>query len=125
MHELSVCGALLDQVSGLAARHGASGVSLVSVRLGPLSGVEPALLRAAFVQARHGTLAAGAGLAIVEMPLRVACEACGAAGNAVAGRLDCASCGSRRTRLVSGDELLLDSVELVFPGPSSQACEER
>ena len=47
MHELSVCGALLDEVSRLAMQHGASAVSMVNLRLGPLSGVEPALLQAA------------------------------------------------------------------------------
>ncbi|MEH6435996.1 hydrogenase maturation nickel metallochaperone HypA [Massilia sp. DD77] len=119
MHELSVCSALLDQVARLAARHGASGVSMVSLRLGPLSGIEPALLRAAYREARRGTPAQDAELAIVEVPLRIACLRCGAAGDAALDRLSCAICGSGLTRLLSGDEMLLDSVDLVFPGQST------
>jgi len=73
MHELSVCGALLDEVSRLAAQHGASAVGMVNLRLGPLSGVEPALLQAAYLQARRGTPAQDAGLVIAMVPLRIAC----------------------------------------------------
>ena len=114
MHELSVCGALLDEVSRLAMQHGASAVSMVNLRLGPLSGVEPALLQAAYLQARRGTPARNAGLAIAMVPLRIACMRCGAEGDAALDCLSCASCGSERTRLLSGDELQLDSVDLVF-----------
>ena len=43
MHELSICSALLDQVSDLAGRRGASAVQRITIEVGPLSGVEPAL----------------------------------------------------------------------------------
>jgi len=118
MHELSVCAALLDQVARLAGEHGASAVSKVSLRVGPLSGIEPALLRAAYLEARRGTAAHAAELVIEAVPLRVACLRCGAQGEASLARLDCARCGSAHTRLLSGDEMLLDGVDLVFHGSS-------
>jgi hydrogenase nickel incorporation protein HypA/HybF len=114
MHELSVCRALLDQVSCLALARGASAVTTVSLRLGPLAGIEPALLQAAFREASPGTVARDAELVIAAVPLRVACLCCGAVGDATLTRLSCAICGSARTRLLSGDEMLLDSVDLVF-----------
>ena len=48
MHELAVCQALLERVEAMAAARGARAVKRVTVRVGPLSGVEPQLLASAF-----------------------------------------------------------------------------
>ena len=48
MHELSICNALLDQVERIAAERGAHSVAKIVLRIGPLSGVEPELLRNAY-----------------------------------------------------------------------------
>lgn len=113
MHELSVCQGLLDQVARIAAAHAARGVEKIVVRIGPLAGVEAALLRQAYTVARAGTIAERAELVMEELPLRVACTACGAETETRVNRLVCGACGDYRTRLVSGDELILASVELV------------
>lgn len=113
MHELSVCQALLAQVSGIARNHGARAASRIVVRVGPLSGVEPALLAQAFPLARAGTLAADAELVIEPAPVRVRCERCGAQTEAAANRLLCGACGDYHTTLTAGDDLLLVSVELI------------
>lgn len=112
MHELSVCQGLLDQVARVAADHGASGVKRVVVRIGPLSGIVPELLQQAFPLARAGTIAEAAALTIEELPVRVHCDACGADSDARPNRLLCGECGNWHTQLISGDELLLASVEL-------------
>ena len=112
MHELSVCQALLTQVADLAIRHRANVVHKIVIRVGPLAGVEPALLAQAFPLASAGTLAEAAELVIEELPLRVRCETCGAESAAQPHRLVCGDCGDWHTRLTSGDELLLASVEL-------------
>jgi hydrogenase nickel incorporation protein HypA/HybF len=114
MHELSICRALRGELEALVARHGARGVASVTLRIGPLSGVEPALLRAAFPLACAGSSAGGSSLLIEEQPLRVRCRACGAETHASASRLACAACGDAGTQLVGGDELLLASVELAY-----------
>jgi hydrogenase nickel incorporation protein HypA/HybF len=112
MHELSVCQGLLDQVAGIARQHQATGVKLIRLRIGPLSGVEPQLLEQAFPLASAGTIAEHAELAIETLAVRVRCETCGAETDAAANRLLCGACGDWHTKLVSGDELLLVSVEL-------------
>lgn len=104
---------MLDQVTSIAADHRATQVSRVVVRIGPLAGVEPDLLAAAFPLARAGTVAEAAELVIERLPLRVRCETCGAESEAAANRLLCGACGDWRTRVVSGDELMLSSVELL------------
>jgi hydrogenase nickel incorporation protein HypA/HybF len=117
MHELSICQALLDQVERIAAEHGASRVERILLRVGPLSGVESALLTHAYPLAAVGTMAADAELVIESAEVRVRCLTCGAETAALPNRLLCGACGCFNTRLVSGDELLLANLELTLPDP--------
>jgi hydrogenase nickel incorporation protein HypA/HybF len=112
MHELSVCQALVEQLVGLAREHGASRVERVELRVGPLAGIEPALLETAYPIAAAGTPAEGAVLELTLTTALVRCRACGFEGEAAPNRLVCARCGDFRTDLASGDELLLARVEL-------------
>ncbi len=122
MHELALCRALLAQAERIAAAHGAHAVRRVELRVGPLSGAVPELLREAFAVARAGTCAQEAELVVHEGAIEVECEACGARGPAAApNRLHCPACGGWRTRLVAGDELLIERVELAL---APRACEE-
>ena len=116
MHELSVCYALLDQVEKIARDRNASSVSKIVLKLGPLSGVEIDLLRRAYPLAATGTVAEDAELAIEEADVVVHCSQCGAESSALPNRLLCAQCGDYRTRIVSGDDMILQRVELNTAG---------
>jgi hydrogenase nickel incorporation protein HypA/HybF len=111
MHELAVCQALIGQVESIAAEHHARQVNEIFVEIGPLSGVEPQLLEQAFDIASAGTIADGAKLVIRILPVRVSCRECGAITTALPSRLVCGVCGDWHTQLVSGDEMLLASLE--------------
>ena len=106
----------MDQVGQVARRENAVRVTVVTLLLGPLSGVEPQLLADAWPIASAGSVAEGAELAVETMPVRVACLECGAESEVAPNRLLCGSCGGFRTRLLSGEELLLKSVELERTG---------
>ena len=112
MHELSICQALLDQVAQLACERQAERVVSVTVRIGPLSGIEPRLLESAYPLASAGTLAAGSRLIVERSPLRVRCRECGAECEVSPSSLLCTACRGWRTEILSGDELLLASIEL-------------
>ena len=115
MHELSICQALLTQVEEIARREDALRVDCIRIQVGPLAGVVAELLEHAFSIARAGTIAAQAELLIDSLPVRIRCTQCGAETEATPNRLLCGNCGDFRTRLLSGDELLLASVELTRP----------
>jgi hydrogenase nickel incorporation protein HypA/HybF len=115
MHELSICLSLLDQVGEIARQQGASRVERIHLRVGPLAGLEPALLQSAWPLAAAGTIAEAAALVIESSPIRVCCVDCGTESTATPNRLLCGSCGGFHTRLVSGDELLLARLELSIP----------
>jgi len=115
VHELSVCQALLTQVAEIAAGRGARVVERITLEVGPLSGVEPALLASAFSIVRAGGCAAEAALSIESTTVTICCVSCGAQSNPKPNRLVCAVCGGFRTRIVAGDELRLRRVELRMP----------
>lgn len=113
MHELAVCQALIAQVQEIAEQHGARGVKAIRLLIGPLSGVEAGLLEHAYPLASAGTIGEDAELLIDHLPVRVKCQQCGTESDAEINRLICARCGDYRTQLISGDEMLLASVELI------------
>ena len=117
MHELSVAQALVEQVDAVIDRHGATQVSLVRLRIGPLAGVVPELLATAFPLAAAGSRMEHAELELVHAPIQVNCQTCGAETEAAMNRLLCGACGDWHTQVISGDELLLESVELVMDPP--------
>ncbi|HEY5810418.1 MAG TPA: hydrogenase maturation nickel metallochaperone HypA [Povalibacter sp.] len=111
MHELSVCQAIVMQVERIALQHHAE-VCSITVRIGPLSGVEASLVEQAYPLAVAGTSLSAARLVIDSLPVRVRCLSCHEETVAAPNRMVCAQCGDWHTELVSGDELLLASVEL-------------
>ena len=112
MHELSVCLSLIEEVKRVARQNGAGTVTRIIVKVGPLSGVEPDLLQNAYPLAAAGTVAEKADLEIELSGIVVSCSQCGKESDAAPNRLLCAHCGDYRTNLVSGDEMVLQSVEL-------------
>ena len=112
MHELAVCQALMNQVESIAAERNARSVVTITIGMGPLSGVEAQLLKHAYPVASAGTIAEGAELVIQTLPVRIRCNRCGCESEALPNKLLCAECGEWHTTLVSGDEMMLMSIEL-------------
>lgn len=113
MHEFAVCQGMLQQIESIAAEQQAAAVDMVTVRIGPLSGIEAHLLTQAFPLAAAGTIAEKAELIVEALPIKVKCQSCGAETEAKPNRLVCGQCGDYHTQLLSGDEMLLASLELV------------
>ncbi len=112
MHELSVVQALLREIDAIAIANDAAAVRRVTVQIGPLCGVDPALLASAFEAARGLGLTAGTELVFESLAVKVRCRECGEDSTVTPNRLLCGSCGGYRTTLLTGDELLLRRVEL-------------
>ena len=112
MHELAICQSLMDQVETIALERNARCVTSIIIGMGPLAGVESQLLKNAYSIASAGTLAEHAELVIEQLPIIVKCTQCGSESDALPNKLICKQCGDWRTTLVSGDEMMLLSVEL-------------
>lgn len=110
MHEYSIVSALMDRIEQEAQGRGATRVRAVKVRIGAMSGVEVDLFRTAYTLVADTTMCAGSSLDVEVVPVRWACPRCEAPPDAGA-RLICPSCGGA-VRLVSGDEIMLEQLEL-------------
>jgi hydrogenase nickel incorporation protein HypA/HybF len=110
MHEYSIVQALIEQVGRHAREHGASRVHRLHVSIGELSGVEVPLLTEAYTAFRERTVCDGAGLDVRPVAALWACPGCG--GSFRRGEiLRCSEC-ALPARLVQGDEIILDRIEM-------------
>jgi hydrogenase nickel incorporation protein HypA/HybF len=110
MHELTICDSILRQVLALAPPAGASVIERITLRIGPLAGVEPEQLRLAFPLVAAGTSCEGTMIEIELTPVEICCRLCGESSAVRANRLLCPACGAWQVTLVSGDEMLLAHV---------------
>jgi hydrogenase nickel incorporation protein HypA/HybF len=112
MHELSVCQSIIKKAVEIARQNNAYAISKISIQIGPLSGVEATLLQHAFPLACAGTIAQNAILETQLLPIKVRCNICANENEAKINKLLCSACGAWQTTLLSGDEMLLRSIEL-------------
>ncbi len=122
MHELAVAQAIV----AAAERH-AEGrpITIVRVRVGRLRQVVPEYLSFYFEVASAGSLCDGASLEWERVPSRLRCSACGAewdpappparSGDELVVRFRCPECESPDHRVVSGDELVVESIDVTEP----------
>ena len=125
MHELSICNAIV----AAAERH-ADGrpVRVVRVRVGALRQVVPDSLGFYFEIAAMESLCAGAALESEPVSALLRCGACRAVWDpapppapdetALIVGFRCPSCGGSDHRVMSGDELLVESIDVVEGAPA-------
>jgi hydrogenase nickel incorporation protein HypA/HybF len=109
VHELSLADAVVT-----VARDHARGrrVAAVDVKVGRLRQVVPEALEFAFELVAAGTEVEGAELRVEHLPVRVRCARCHTESEADDFPLACAGCGSVDVDVITGDELLVESLEL-------------
>jgi hydrogenase nickel incorporation protein HypA/HybF len=110
MHELSICNA----IASTAARH-ADGrpVSKVTVRIGHLRQVVPDALQFSWEVVAGTTGLKDATLVIEQTPAIVDCLDCGVRTTLDLPILACGNCEGFDVKLLSGEELLVVSIDLV------------
>jgi hydrogenase nickel incorporation protein HypA/HybF len=113
VHEYSIVQALVERVAAEARARGATAVHRLSIRIGELSGVEPALLTTAYETFRERSVCEHADLAVTVVAARWECPRCGRAIGR-GDRLACIACAVP-ARLVEGDEIMLDRIEMEVP----------
>ena len=110
MHELSLCEAIAATVSRHAGERAAT---CVVVRIGHLRQAVPATLSFCWTMLTDGTDLAGCALEIEQVPAVIRCRDCGTESTLEVPLMLCSSCTSDDVELLSGQEFLVASVDLV------------
>lgn len=109
MHEIGLCESIMVAVEQRAAGRRVSGVC---VRVGTLQRVWKPAFEQAFALVSTGTVAAGATVELVIVPVRSTCRDCGQTAESDEVPLACAACGGTELELAGGDELMLESIRV-------------
>lgn len=109
MHEIGLCEGVLDAVERRAAGRP---VRAVTVRAGAMHRIVPESMQTAFALVTAGSVADGAVLRLVVVPVRVRCRDCTLEAEADDPLAACTRCGGTDLDLQGGDELVLESLEL-------------
>ena len=112
MHELSLCLSLVDILESSARKHHFEKVTAVWVELGKHGGADPDALRFGFEAATENTLADGAQLHIIEIPVRAWCFDCDKSVELEETYAACPECGGRTLRMETGQELKIKDLEV-------------
>ncbi len=113
MHELALAQSIVEiALRTLAAQSKESRVTLVKLRIGKMTNVEPEALRYGFLAAANGTAAQGATLVLETAPIVVFCRNCSRDFSLQEYRFSCIHCGSAQTEIRSGREMAVEYVEV-------------
>lgn len=115
MHEASIALSLIEVACEVLREHGAARARALTVRVGEWSSVVPEALSAAFPACAEGTPLEGAALTTERVPGVGECPQHGPVRLELARGLRCPLCDSPTPKLLQGDELELDALELDLP----------
>jgi len=113
MHELSIALSIVEVAQEECAQRGGVRLRAVHLRVGALAGILADALRFSYLAACAETPLEGSQLLIEEVPLVVACTACGAQQQlAQLYPLRCPACSSDQVDVMQGKELEVFALEI-------------
>lgn len=122
MHEMSLTRNVLDVVLDEANAAGATRVQAVRVTIGDLRDIVEELFEGLFSHLARGTIAEGAELEIVRIPVTVRCRKCSRVYHLNVRDKDtfeCPSCGLLDYGLNSGMEFFVSGIDILKGQPNS------
>ena len=91
---------------------GGENITSIRVRVGRLQHVTQDSLRFAFELVARDTNAETATIEVDQVPIKYRCKRCSNEGEIELPNFNCLSCSSSEVEILSGEEILVDSVEL-------------
>lgn len=113
MHEYSIVASLIDLCEKEAQRQHAKSIKTITLKVGRLSGIEPPLLTQCFDVFKEDTLCHNAILQLELCDVIIQCATCKERSVITNNNFICPKCHSEETAMVGGQELLVQSIEIV------------
>lgn len=112
MHEFSLVMSVIKTISKLCEQNKWKRVLRVTLKVGHLRQIEPEIFAFAFSSATVGTALEGSEISIIEMPIIFKCHSCNKSSDTEEFRFVCPNCGSVDVDLISGMQLIIESIEI-------------
>ncbi|HEY7160825.1 MAG TPA: hydrogenase maturation nickel metallochaperone HypA [Acidobacteriota bacterium] len=109
MHELALAEGIMAIASDAA---NGEKINSIRIRVGRLQHVTQDSLQFAFELISENSNAQGARIVVEQVPARYRCSQCAAEGEIELPHFHCRSCSSVELEILSGEEILVDAVEL-------------
>ncbi len=112
MHEMGIAIQILNLATSSLPPGEAVKVKAIHLRVGKLTAIVPQSLRFCMDVAAKDTLAEGAELVFTETPVVIDCNECDEQTEIEEPPFVCGSCGSDKIEVVSGREMIVESIEV-------------
>lgn len=121
MHELSLCGAIVDTVQEHAQGRA---VRQVNLTIGHFRQVVPETLLFCWDMRTKDTDLNECALNITAVPAVIECRSCGASTTLTHPILRCGTCDSADTTMTTGEEFLIESIDLASDSSGAKSAKE-
>lgn len=111
MHELSIAQSILDIIQDEANKNSMAQVSVVRLKIGRLTAIEPSSLSFCFDLISKGSLAEGAKLEIESIPITGRCNRCGKEFQLEDPFANCPHCQGLNIAILTGREFFISEIE--------------
>lgn len=111
MHEFSIIQSVFDILEKSAKEQRITRIDKVVLQVGRLRQIMPDFMQAAFEVASEGTIAEGAALEIIDVPIRMRCQSCGKDFEVERNTYICPYCDATGVQLLSGKEVFIERIE--------------
>jgi hydrogenase nickel incorporation protein HypA/HybF len=111
MHELTVVSNIFKIILESAENNNLNKISKISLKVGRQRHLAPDLMKFAFESVSKNTIAAGAVMIIEKIDIKMECRTCGFNFIVKNNTYLCIKCGSASLKTLSGQDLLIESIE--------------
>ncbi|HPZ08081.1 MAG TPA: hydrogenase maturation nickel metallochaperone HypA [Candidatus Eremiobacteraeota bacterium] len=112
MHELSLTHDMLAIAIKQGERYKAKKILSLKLKIGALTMLDPECFKFYFEQFSKDTIAEGALLVFEKVDIQIECKSCGITSNVKDFMMLCPLCYSPNVKLLSGQEILLEDIEV-------------
>ena len=109
---MSVMGGVFDVIDQTLSQYDVQRVTQVKLKVGQMTNAEPDALRFAFEAFSKDTVCENAQLIIEQVPVRGRCDECEKEFEVEQLFFFCPFCQSPKVKIIEGEELLLESLEV-------------
>lgn len=112
MHEFGLTMSVMKIALDAAEKQGASKITRIKVKAGEMEGIVADSMQFHFEHLKIGTIAEGAELVVEQVPLIIECSTCGEQSHVDAFEVViCPKCRNFTVEVISGRELMVESIE--------------